>query len=192
MPNQQQPLNLTAFTDTVTTGGRSGLMFVDTNILVNFDRIGKLDTLLAANRQIVITPEVFREAVVDAQASNNPNAVASAGRILEWINQKESIGNVTVDPSNPGRSEFVGKDAGERSIVADVQFLNGRGAPIIVSDDNSMALQVVDGSSTPIQTGNYFLNSLLIGWAITPNDYFQTIAAGAPNFNQSTAPGDAS
>ncbi len=174
-------------------GTASADLFVDTNILINFDRIGKLDAILAANRLIVITPEVRREAVDDALASGNPAVVASALRIDQWIESNKTAGRVQVVASDPNREPFTGPGAGERSIVADVAYLNGAGNPVIVSDDNDIALTNVPGSSAPVLTGNYFLNSLLLGGAITPNDYFEITGAGAASgFNGATLPGDAS
>lgn len=36
--------------------GSPGLLFADNTALINFDRLGSLDTLLAANRTVFITP----------------------------------------------------------------------------------------------------------------------------------------
>jgi len=168
-------------------------MFVDTNILANFERIGQLDALLAANRLIIITPEVYEEAVHDAIATGDPQKMASGQRIEGWVNANKSQGNVRIDPINPDRALKTGKDAGEESISADVGSLNGQGDPVVLSDDRSMGLQRVAGSAMPALTGNYYLGSLLIGGAITPNDYFQMSAAGAAaGFNQRAFPSDTS
>jgi hypothetical protein len=51
----------------------------------------------------------------------------------------------------------------------------------------------VNGSDVPALTGNYYLNSLLLGGGITPNDYFQQSSAGlAGGFNQAIVAGDSS
>ncbi|HXQ72606.1 MAG TPA: hypothetical protein VN844_19070 [Pyrinomonadaceae bacterium] len=47
----------------VSRDGSPGLLFPDNTALINFDRLGSLDTLLAANRIVFITPEVEFEAV---------------------------------------------------------------------------------------------------------------------------------
>ena len=62
-------ISTNAFPQIVNGGARSGYLLVDSNVLINFDRIGSLDTLLTANRKIVITLEVYREVVVRASST---------------------------------------------------------------------------------------------------------------------------
>jgi hypothetical protein len=165
-----------------------GLLFVDSTALINFDRIGGtagLDTLLASNRTVVITPEVRKEAVEDGFAAGK---TASAQRILSWIDLHSALGDVQAEPINPNRPLFTTADAnnkgpGEQSILADAAFSRSsgtsNGSPIIVSDDTHVRLQYFPGSSdAPVLTGNYYLSGLLLGGGITPNDYFQKTEAG--------------
>jgi hypothetical protein len=46
--------NVSSFPD-VYVGTRTGVLFVDANTLINFDKAGALDLLLAANRAVIIT-----------------------------------------------------------------------------------------------------------------------------------------
>jgi Ca2+-binding RTX toxin-like protein len=171
------------------TNDRSQLLFVDSTALINFDRIGRLDTLLAADRTVVVTPEVYREAVANGLASSNPVAFSSAQRIDSWLTLHSSLGDVL--KSAPNRAPFTGSGAGEASIKEDVKSLGGIGSPIVVSDDNHIALQNLEGSSLPALTGDYYLNSLLVGGALSPVDYFLHVSRGAAGgFNQRTFPGD--
>jgi hypothetical protein len=183
-----------AFPQTVVSGNSgSGVLFVDSVALINFDRIGNLDTLLAADRTVIVTPEVLKEAVSDGLASNNPAVFASAQRIGSWVQLHSSLGDVKVDASDPNRAQFTGTGAGEKSILADAAFLNGSDNAVVVSDDNHIALSNVPGSDVPVLTGNYFLNSLLLGGGITPSEYFQQTSAGlGAGFNQSVLSGDSS
>ncbi|HSQ20084.1 MAG TPA: hypothetical protein VLR92_06880, partial [Blastocatellia bacterium] len=176
-----------AFPTVVIGDSASGALLLDSNILINFDRIGSLDTLLAAHRTILITPEVFREVVTNGLASSNPNVVASASRISSWIQLHP--GDVQVVQSDPNRSIFTGPGPGEASVLADAAYLGGHGTDVVIlSDDSaSIALKSAAGSNFPVLTGNYFLNSLLLGGAITPTDYFRETTAGLTNgFNQGT------
>jgi hypothetical protein len=63
----------------------SGFLFVDADILIKFEKIGALNTLFAANRVVIITPEVRGEAVDDAIATGDPKKIASAQTIAAWI-----------------------------------------------------------------------------------------------------------
>jgi hypothetical protein len=177
------------FRDLITNGDRGRIMFVDTVTLINFDRIGQLDKLLDANRTIIITPEVQKEAVLDGYSSGSPGAQASAGRIDLWL--QSHSGDVKVMASEPNRMQFAGKDAGDNSIRADVAYLNRNGDAIVVSDDAGLATKPIAGSDTPVLTGNYYLNALLVGGGITPSDYFQIAAAWKTGgFSQKVMPGD--
>jgi hypothetical protein len=113
-----------AYPQVVSGGGAaSGVLLVDTTALINFDRIGNLDTLLAASRTIIIMPEVQKEAVINGLASSNPAVFASAQRIDSWIQLHSSLGDVEVKASDPNRPQFTGAGAGENSIRADATFL---------------------------------------------------------------------
>lgn len=96
-----------AFPGIVSGGNRpSKALFVDSTALINFDRVGgvgALDTLLAANRNVIITKEVEREVVIDALASSNPFVNASGQRIRAWIDSHQD--RVQVAPVDP-LSEF--------------------------------------------------------------------------------------
>ncbi len=183
-----------AYPQTVVGGNSgSGVLFANSVALINFDRIGNLDTLLAANRTVIVTPEVMKEAVTNALTSNNPVVFASAQRMNSWIQLHSSLGEVQVTASDPNRAQFTGPGAGENSIKADAGFLGGNNNVVIVSDDAHIALSSVTGSDVPVLTGNYYLNSLLLGGGITPNDYFQQTSAGlGAGFNQGVFSGDTS
>jgi hypothetical protein len=176
----------TTFFPGVVRGGTnpSGVLFVDADILIKFEKIGKLDTLFAANRVVIITPEVRREAVDDAQRSSDPDVRLSGQRIGQWIDSNRpgsnsASGVVEVTASDPNRPVFTGTDSGEQSILADVAFLNGQDDPVILSDNtDDIGLTSQPGSAKPVLTGYYFLNSLLLGGGITPNDYFDQIGKG--------------
>jgi hypothetical protein len=81
----------TVFPD-VNMGSRPGVgvLFVDANTLINLDRAGRLDALLAPNRTVIVTPEVEREAVLDGYLNDNPDVQASASRIDAWIASREA------------------------------------------------------------------------------------------------------
>jgi hypothetical protein len=105
-----------AYRNLVTSGDRSRILYVDSVTLINFDRIGKLDTLLDANRIVVITPEVRQEAALDGLTSTNPGAPESASRIGLWIQSQEALGNAQVIAFDPGRPRYTGAGAGDQSI----------------------------------------------------------------------------
>src|SRR6266852_5891144 len=93
---------LKVFPDIVSGESNSSrIMFVDANILANFDRIGRLDALLAANRVLIVTPEVYTEAVQNAIKTNDPDKAASGQRIDNWIQSNADRGNVRTGPVNP-------------------------------------------------------------------------------------------
>jgi hypothetical protein len=112
------------------SNGNSGVLLVDATALINFDRIGSLDTLLAADRTVVITPEVRIEAVNNGLTSSNPAVFASAQRIASWIELHASLGDVEVKASDPNRAQLTGTGAGENSIRADAAFLGASMATI--------------------------------------------------------------
>jgi hypothetical protein len=180
-----------AFRDLVTSGDRSRFLFVDSSALINFDKIGKLDTLLDANRIVVITPEVRQEAAVDGLTSTNPGAPESASRIGLWIQSQEALGHAQVIAFDPDRPRYTGAGAGDQSIRDDIRYLGGAGQAIVVSDDNHLATKPLEGSDQPVLTGNYYLNGLLVGGGITPLNYFETTEAGTKaGFNQKVMPND--
>ncbi len=184
----------TASFDIVTTGsGPSGFLMVDANMLINFDRIGMLDFLLRANRKILINNEVYSEVVSDVLSSSNPVAVASATRIDAWINSHSS--QVQVGAWDPTRPLVTGKDKGEIAITQDFAYAVSHGDNFVVAsdDERKLALKILPGASIPALTGNYFLNSLLLGGAITPFEYFAIATAGlAGGFSQKALAGDTS
>ncbi|WP_316206865.1 calcium-binding protein, partial [Bradyrhizobium sp. SZCCHNR2017] len=186
--------NTNAYPQIVNSGSStSGYLLIDTNILINFDRIGALDTLLKANRRIIVVNEVYTEAVTRGLASPKPDAVASATRIDAWINSHSS--NVTVTAWDPTRPIITGKDPGERAITQDFAYGVSHGDDMVVvsDDERSIALTTLPGSNIPVLTGNYFLNSLLLGGAITPVEYFAETKAGlVGGFSQEALPGDTS
>lgn len=49
----------------------NGYLYIDANILINFDRIGQLDLLTPSNRTVVITEEVYRDVERNVTASND-------------------------------------------------------------------------------------------------------------------------
>jgi Ca2+-binding RTX toxin-like protein len=174
--------------DVVADNQSSMLLLVDASTLINFDRIDELDTLLAANRKIVVPPEVFAEAVANGLTSSNPLVVASAQRIQAWVSQ-----HATVEPFPPSRAIGSGAGAGEQAVMADAGYLVANGFNVVaLSDDDDAGLNI-PGTSTPVLTGNYFLDGLLLGGAISPLHYFTTIAvAQLFGFSQATLPGDTS
>jgi hypothetical protein len=175
----------------VSHNGSPGLLFPDNTALLNFDRLGSLDTLLAANRIVFTTPEVEFEAVQKAIATNDPAKIASANRISEWIRVHEASGEVQSSTTlNPTRPLFTEQDPiskqgiGEQSILAEIAYLKQTGSntvdPIVVSDVGHVALKYFPGSDEiPVLTGNYFLSGLLLGGRITPNDYYRLTTDGA-------------
>jgi hypothetical protein len=77
-----------AFPDVVVANqSPSAVLFVDSDVLIKFQKVGALDALLTANRTIYITPEVFNDAVTKAVANANPAVVASGLALGAWINQ---------------------------------------------------------------------------------------------------------
>lgn len=109
------------------SAARSQRLFVDANILINFDRIGRLHVLLDTNRLVAIAPEVFQEAAIRGQSSANPEVRASAARIASWISANESLGRLEQLPAS-NRALETGRGAGERSIAAE-NGSNGRSEP---------------------------------------------------------------
>jgi len=185
-------LHITAFPVIVPPAGtRTGALFIDSDSLIKLQKTDGLNALLAANRLIYITREVLDDAVTKGLGSSNPTVVASAQIIDRWIQDNVALGNVTTQPVDPTRSLITGSNAGELSIISDVAFLAGEHSPIVVSDDNLVALRYVGGSEIPALTTNYFLNSLVTAGAITPNEYFKIVdVGGSVGFNQKVFPED--
>src|SRR5436190_2279028 len=99
----------------VGTQSSSAVLLLDSDVIIKFDSIGSLPTLLATNRTIIITPEVFNEVVTRALANPNPAVQASGQRIASWISQS----GIGVQQSDPTRPVETGSGAGERSLLAD-------------------------------------------------------------------------
>jgi hypothetical protein len=169
----------------------SAVLFVDSDVLIKFQKVGALDDLLAANRTIIITPEVFNDAVTKALTSSNQDVVVSALAIGSWIDQ-----HATVVASDPNRQLFTGPDAGERSMLADAAFRAANGFDVVAASDDKRfpaALTSIPGSQIPVLTTNYLLDSLLCGAGITPADYFKWTTAGvAAGFSVQMFPDDTS
>lgn len=69
----------------------NGVLLVDTNTLITLQIAGKLDLLLRTNRQVVLTDQVFEEAIARPLESRpNPTAIASAQAIKDWFNANPS------------------------------------------------------------------------------------------------------
>jgi hypothetical protein len=161
----------------VMTPAPKSLIYVDTNILVNFDKIGRLDALTYTGRKLVITEEVFREAVTDAIMTGRPDAVYSADRIEAWIRVEETAGRLEFRASQDDlRPLEFGADAGERSIAASINSVKSLfHDAIVLSDDGGVALKSMDGASAPTLTGQYYLVSLVFSGAISVYERMGTV-----------------
>jgi hypothetical protein len=103
--------------DVVTDPGSNAVMFVDADAFDKLDAIGGLDALLATNRTIIITPEVYREIVTDAAVNISPAVQAAAHRRDYWLQSHSNAVTVETAPLDPSRQIFTGSDSGEQSIL---------------------------------------------------------------------------
>lgn len=154
----------------VRANGSSPFLYLDTMILVNFANIGRLDLLLLSGRTVVITEEVFREAVTDARLTGKPNAIANANIIDDWIIANESKGTLQYwSASDDQRLLLYGDHAGELSIAASLTSpRNIAGNAIMLSDETGVAFDQYSGSTLPNLTGQYYLVSLVLGGDLPP------------------------
>jgi hypothetical protein len=65
------------FPNAVGSQSSSAVLLLDSDVLIKYEAVGALDALLAANRAIIVTPEVYNDAVTKALASPKPCLVAS-------------------------------------------------------------------------------------------------------------------
>ena len=92
-------LNISSFAHVISNGNKpTGALFVDADSLIKFQKTDSLDTLLAANRIVYVTPEVFNDAVTKGLSSSNSAVVTSAQKIDQWIQSGAASGLVNKDP----------------------------------------------------------------------------------------------
>lgn len=159
---------MASFSMNVAQPNQNGVLLVDANILINLAKTNQLYLLDRTNRSLVITQEVYKEAIL-----NKPTA-PEVPAIRAWLDRVDQNHVILLD--KPATAE-TGRGAGDASLRNMAEHFGSAGVNVVITSNDFDVGKLVPGAVEPTFTQHTLANSLLVGGAISSKEYFDYLKA---------------